>query len=37
MKDLTGIKVFGTLAIAVFVMIGGALLASLFAGSHFGG
>jgi hypothetical protein len=37
MNDFSGIKAFGTLVIAAFVMVGGALLAGLLAGSAFGG
>jgi hypothetical protein len=37
MKYVAGIKVFGTLAVAGFVMVGGALLAGLVATSAFGG
>jgi hypothetical protein len=37
MKHLAGIKAFGTLALAAFLMVGGALLASLLAGGTFGG
>jgi hypothetical protein len=37
MNHLAGIKAFGTLLVAVFIMVGGALLASLLAGESFGG
>lgn len=37
MKHLPGLKAFGGLAVAAFLMIGGALLAGFLAGSGFGG
>jgi hypothetical protein len=37
MKYLPGLKAFGSLAAAAFLMVGGALLASFLAGSGFGG
>jgi len=37
MKYVAGIKAFATLALAGFVMVGGALLASLLANNAFGG
>jgi hypothetical protein len=37
MKQYPGLKAFGSLALAGFLMVGGALLASFLAGSAFGG